>query len=127
MESEGGVALVSGVDPPVADFFVPRLGLVFFAVGGVPVDAGCSADDGAAGDVVWSVDDGAAGCAVDTCGGPAGRLADRRRVRRTGASEEAGVDGVDGVEAGDTVVSSLAIRAPQCPRALSAARRRVGR
>jgi hypothetical protein len=123
MESEGGVALVSGVDPPVADFFVPRLGF-FFAVGGVPVDAGCSADDGAAGDVVWSVDDGAAGCAVDTCGGPAGRLADRRRVRRNGASEESGVDGV---EAGDTVVSSLAIHAPQCPRALSAARRRVGR
>jgi len=64
------------------------------------------------------------GCEADGCGGPAGRLAARRRVRRTGASEALGVAGV-GV-ALDTVVSSLGIHTPQCLRARSAARRRVG-
>jgi hypothetical protein len=134
----------------VAFFAVVRRERVRFAAAGSasagggesagPAAAVGSGDPDASGPVVSAAlgetaADGVLAAETPGCGGPAGRLADRRRVRRTGAacSPEDAVSGVlgdsmvVGLVALDPVVSSPDMHTPRCPRAQRAARRRVGR
>jgi hypothetical protein len=138
------------VDAAVAEavFFVvlDRERVRFAAVGSPEAaDAGWSADCGRGADSAAPAAPDPAGAPAaggfpaadsDGCGGPAGRLADRRRERRTGAAVSAGADDDSGVVADsvrvgpgalDPMVSSLDMHTPRCPRAQRAARRRVGR
>jgi hypothetical protein len=137
-EVESSGVVDAALSPASADgagaaFLVPRRLDVFLAAGAGSFDADGAAVSGGGLEEPARLEvppDSGSEPELEGSGGPAGRLAARRRVRRTGPSDWLADGLVEPSGFGcalDSVVSSLDIHAPQCLRALSAARRRVGR